>query len=243
MKKQRKSLMAVRDIKNYSLSYEILNQSKTKTILFLHGWGSNKEIMKQAFAKKLKGYKHIYLDMPGFGSSSIDKAIGTKEYALIVIEFLNSLHVEVDVVVGHSFGGKVATLLEPKNLVLLSSAGIVVEKSFKIKIKIKIFKFFKNIVPQSLYKFFISDDVKGMSQTMYEVFKRVVDEDFASIFEKSTCNTLIFWGKEDSATPQSSGETILKLMKNSKFFTLEGDHFFFMKNSKYICEVIENEQL
>ena len=32
--------------------------------------GSNKEIMKQAFGKTLPHYKHIYLDMPGFGKSN-----------------------------------------------------------------------------------------------------------------------------------------------------------------------------
>jgi alpha-beta hydrolase superfamily lysophospholipase len=170
----------------YSLSYEIFNQEKDKTILFLHGWGSNKEIMKQAFLKDLNDFKHIYLDLPGFGNSSLDCVIDTNDYANIVKVFLNSLHVKVNTVVGHSFGGKVATLLSPENLVLLSSAGIVVPKSLKIRTKIKLFKLFKNIVPKNMYKFFISDDVKGMNQMMYEVLKKVVDEDFSPMFKKTT---------------------------------------------------------
>ncbi|EAL7184363.1 alpha/beta hydrolase, partial [Campylobacter coli] len=32
----------------YELSYEILNQDKKKSLLILHGWGANKELMKQA---------------------------------------------------------------------------------------------------------------------------------------------------------------------------------------------------
>ena len=66
--------MAIKQIKysnkTFNISYEILNPRCKNTIVFLHGWGSNKEIMKQAFGEFLKDYKHIYIDMPGFGKLS-----------------------------------------------------------------------------------------------------------------------------------------------------------------------------
>ncbi|WP_458701507.1 alpha/beta fold hydrolase [Sulfurospirillum sp. 1307] len=235
--------MASREIiynsKEYSLSYEILNPKNTKSILFLHGWGSNKEIMKQAFKSTLAGYKHIYLDMPGFGNSDIQEVICTQDYANIVRLFLKSLHVEVDCVVGHSFGGKVAALLNPKTLVLLSSAGIVRKKSFKVRVKIKCFKIFKHIVPKGFYKYFASEDVSGMSQIMYEILKNVVDEDFREIFRKINSKCFIFWGKEDMATPLKSGQMIANLIDNSKFFPLQGDHFFFLNQSNFIAKSID----
>jgi len=239
--------MAIREIPynnhNYSISYEILNQSKSKSIAFLHGWGSNKEIMKQAFYKELGEYKHIYIDLPGFGSSSIHEPLKTEDYANIIKLFFKSLHVEPFVIVGHSFGGKVSSLINPQNLVLLSSAGIVVEKSLKIKLKIKLAKILKTIGLRGINKLLASKDVENMSQVMYEVFKNVVDEDFSEIFQKVSSNALLFWGKDDTATPLESGEKMASLIQNSKFYPLEGDHFFFMKNSHFICEVIENEQL
>lgn len=222
----------------YSLSYEILNPKNEKIILFLHGWGSNKEIMKQAFSDKLQNFKQIYLDLPGFGNSSINEPIDTYEYALIVDLFINSLHVKVDTILGHSFGGKVATLLNSKNLILLSSAGIVVEKSFKVKSKIKFFKLFKNLFPKNMYKYFASDDVKNMNQTMYEILKKVVNEDFSNNFKKTTSNTLIFWGKDDQATPLASGKYIANLINDSKFFPYDGDHFFFINKSNQIVKRI-----
>lgn len=238
--------MALRELvynsQTYSISYEILNVDKSETIVFLHGWGANKEIMKQAFGSYLKEFKLVFLDLPGFGNSTIVKPIKTDDYAKIVRIFLKSLHVDKYSVVGHSFGGKVGALLNPKNLILLSSAGILVDKSFKIKMKIRFFKIFKNIVPKSMYRLFASDDVSGMSQTMYEILKNVVDEDFREVFQNVTSETLIFWGKEDSATPLSSGEEISRIIKNSFFYPLEGDHFFFIKNSKFIAEVI-NEHI
>lgn len=235
--------MANREIiynnQRYNISYEILNQSESKVLLFLHGWGSNKEIMKQAFGTELHSFRHIYIDLPGFGNSGITESLNTNDYAKIVSSFLNSLHVEPLAHIGHSFGGKVATLLAPKNLVLLSTAGIVVPKSTKVKIKIKLFKIFKNIVPKSMHRLFASSDVSGMSHIMYETFKNVVDEDFKEIFRGTRANTLIFWGKDDTATPLQCGREIAKLISKNNFFPLEGDHFFFIKNSQLISQKIK----
>jgi len=222
----------------YALAYEILNFGQPQTILFLHGWGSNKEIMKQAFGKTFASYQHLYLDLPGFGHSSINEVIDTATYAHIVQSFLDALSVKPLMIVGHSFGGKVATLLNPEVLILLSSAGIVIPKSLKVKIKIALFKMFKPFAPRSFYRFFATKDVEGMSQTMYEILKRVVNEDFSENFSARKAKTFIFWGKEDNATPLKSGENIHGLIEGSQFYPLEGDHFFFLKQSKKIEEML-----
>jgi len=218
----------------YALSYELLNQHQPQSILFLHGWGSTKEIMKQAFGKSFPTYQHIYLDLPGFGHSSIHDVIDTGAYSDIVQIFLKALHVKPLIIVGHSFGGKVSTLLQPEVLVLLSSAGIVAPKSLKVKLKIALFKLLKPFAPRSFYRFFATKDVEGMSQTMYEIIKRVVNEDFSEQFLTCKAKAFLFWGKDDSATPLSSGEKMHSLIKGSHFYPMEGDHFFFIKQAKQI---------
>jgi len=218
----------------YALSYELLNQSQPQTILFLHGWGSNKEIMKQAFGQTFFSYQHLYLDLPGFGHSSIDSVLDTGAYSDIVHIFLKALHIEPLIIVGHSFGGKVATLLKPEVLVLLSSAGILAPKSFKVRAKIALFKMLKPVAPRSFYRFFATKDVDGMSQIMYEVLKRVVNEDFSEQFRNFKAKAFLFWGKNDRATPLSSGEKMHALIKGSHFYPQEGDHFFFLKQAKVI---------
>jgi len=238
--------MAIKDIpyKNItiSLSYDLINPSATKTILILHGWGSNKEIMKQAFAKKMPSLKHIYLDMAGFGKSSNSLILTTQDYALITKLFLESLNLKPDIAVGHSFGGKVATLLETPFLVLLSSSGVLVPKPFKIKAKIALFKFFKSFgVSQALKRVFVSDDAKDMPQNMYETFKNVVNEDFEKSFENSKSTALLFWGKSDTATPLWTAEKITKLIKKSTLYPLDGDHYFFLKHADFIGNEIETK--
>ncbi|MEA3289876.1 MAG: alpha/beta hydrolase [Campylobacterota bacterium] len=227
--------------KNFNISYEIVNSDKKDTIVFLHGWGSNKDIMKQAFGNDLKEFKHIYIDMPGFGKSDNNYTLTTIDYANIMKIFLENINIKPNdaVIAGHSFGGKVATTLMPKLLVLLSSAGIIEGKSTKVKFKIAMAKFFNILGLKNITKSFRSKDVDNMSQNMYETFKNVVDEDFSEYFKGFYKNALIFWGKEDTATSLSSGETIHSLIKNSSFKAYDGDHYFFIKNSKDICDIIQ----
>ena len=238
--------MAIKNIpyqtKNFEIHYEIINPSKNdKTIVFLHGWGSNKEVMKSGFSRVLKDFRHIYIDMPGFGRSANETVLTTQEYGEIMGSLLEALGIDRAsvTITGHSFGGKVATLLAPKNLILLSSAGIIEEKSQKVKTKIKLTKLANLLGIRFLSKLFRSKDVNRMSEAMYGTFKNVVDEDFSSIFEAYTGDTLIFWGIDDRATSLQSGQKIASLIKNSSLYPLAGDHYFFLKNSDKIEETIQ----
>jgi len=225
----------------FQLSYELINPSEEKVLLVLHGWGSNKEIMKQAFGTLLPEYKHIYLDMPGFGKSSNEMILTTVDYANIVQLFLDSFAVKPLIAMGHSFGGKVATLLDTPCLVLLSSAGIVTEKPWSVKIKIATFKLLKPLGIKKMRDLFRSSDVQDMSHEMYETFKNVVDENFEASFAKSKSKALCFWGKEDTATPLYTGEKIAGLIEDSRFYPLDGDHFFFLKHAPFIAQTITDQ--
>jgi len=228
------------DNKIFDISYEIVNPTAKKDIIFLHGWGSNKDIMKNIFSPYLKDFRHIYIDLPGFGKSLNNYVLTTTEYAKIIDELLKLLSSSKDIIAGHSYGGKVAILLNPKNLVLLSSAGILEEKPFDVKAKIFFAKVFNTLGLKAVTKVFRSKDVNTMSENMYTTFKNVVNEDFSFYFTSFTNNALIFWGEKDTATSLESGKKMASLLKKSTFTSYDGDHFFFAKNAENISERIEN---
>lgn len=235
--------MAIKTIlyqdKKFTISYDIVNFESKTDLVFLHGWGSNKEIMKQAFGRHLGEFRHIYIDLPGFGKSTSDSVLGTRDYAAIVDLFLESIGAKKLVVVGHSFGGKVAALLNPRLLVLLSSAGIVCSKPFWVRSKIALFKLLKPLGFGKIRRFFVSADAKGLKETMYLTFKNVVDENFESVFAGYFGDALLFWGEEDTATPIESGRRIKELIKKSTLYSYSGDHYFFMKHAGDISKKIK----
>lgn len=224
----------------YKVAYNLINPDCKKAIVFLHGWGSSKELMQKAFAPYFKEYAHIYIDLPGFGKSNYYTPLTTPIYAKIVQQFLQQFDYEIEAVFGHSFGGKVATLLHPKKLVLLSSAGIVEPKPLKVRCKIALFKLLKPLKIAKIKRFFISSDAKDMDAVMYQTFKNVVDEDFTNRFKNYNNKALVIWGKEDSATSIKSGKKIAALLPNSAFYPLEGDHYFFLHHPKTVEKIYYN---
>ena len=126
-------------------------------------------------------------------------------------------------------------------LVLLSSAGILVPKPFKIRAKIAIFKALKPFGITKLRKFFVADDAKSMNRAMYETFKNVVDEEFEENFKNFNNKALLFWGINDTATPLWTAKKIASYIKESKLYELQGDHFFFLNHAKFISQTITKE--
>ncbi len=224
----------------FDVSYEIINPKEKIDFIVLHGWGSNKALMKRSFASFLPRFRHIYIDLPGFGNSTAPMRLNSADYARIVELLLLEINAKPDIALGHSFGGKVATLLEPDLLVLLSSAGIVMPKPLSVRAKIIVYKFFKLFGLTKLREYFVAKDAKKLSKQMYETFKTVVDEDFSDIFADFPNAALICWGSDDTATPLEAGEKIASLIKNSRFIEYEGDHYFFLQHTKEIAKQIEN---
>ncbi|MDR1614007.1 MAG: alpha/beta hydrolase [Campylobacteraceae bacterium] len=225
----------------FVISYLLSNQDKKESILFLHGWGANKEIMSKVFSSFFKDYCHIYVDFSGFGNSSLPKAVNSYEIKGVMEEFLRSIKKNPQMIIGHSFGGKIALLLNPKTVVLLGSAGIVLPKRFSVRFKIKLFKIFKFLGLGKFYTLFASKDVKGMDSVMYEMFKKVVNEDMSEAFKNYKGRAFIFWGKDDDTMPPAAALMIKDFIEDSTLYMVNGDHFFFLDKGHFIEEQILKE--
>ena len=239
--------MAVKSVQykqhTFSISYEILNPSAHYDIIFLHGWGSHKNLMKRAFGDHLGQFRHIYIDMPGFGNSTCNMALTTEDYATILESFISMIEADKMIILGHSFGGKVATLLNPEYLVLVGSAGILVPKPFKIRAKIALFKLLKLSGLTQLRRFFVAPDAQGLSQPMYETFKIVVNDDFSEKFRAYKGKALLCFGHQDTATPMWTAYKIAELISDSKVVEFDGDHYFFLEQAATVSKEIEKTVL
>ena len=133
-------------IKDVDVNY-IDYGSKENPMVFLHGWGQNIEMMKMLGDSFSLNHRIIILDLPGFGKSSEPKYVWTLyDYADFLKEFLSKLDVSNPILVGHSFGGKIALLYssmyEVSKLVCLASPfKKMIEKD---SLKTKILKSAKN---------------------------------------------------------------------------------------------------
>ena len=100
-------------IKNKNVNY--IQYGSGEDIVLLHGWGQNIEMMKplgDCFLDK----RITILDFPGFGSSEEPTCAYTiYDYVEILEELLQKLEIKNPIVIGHSFGGRVAIVYASRN--------------------------------------------------------------------------------------------------------------------------------
>lgn len=218
------------------VNYEVLGSSK-KNLIILHGWGGSL-VEWLPVAKKLEiGYKVWFLDFPGFGGSpkpSFDWNI--YDYAKFVRDFIKEFKIKDPIVMGHSFGGRVAILLEAKKLILVDAAGLEF-KSFKARI----FGFASDYirwVPQNIKNIFGSSDYKSAGP-MRRIFVKVVNQDLTREISEVKCPALIVWGEKDRVLPIKQAKIIKDLIKGSILRVVWGaDHWPHLSKPSEFLEIL-----
>lgn len=222
------------------MSYTVMGEGSP--VLLLHGWGSNKESFLNV-ARALSIEHTVYsVDFRGFGESEDQISTATIfSYASQIERFINKIIVTPVVVLGHSFGGRVALILakqeKVKALILVDSAGLKPKLSLSKKIKIIRYKRLRKAVDAgkiSVTKLqkFGSSDYKMLDEVKKQIFVRVVNQDLSKYAESINKPVLILWGKRDTTTPLSMAKRLQKLIPTAKLKVLNGGHFVFLDSPK-----------
>jgi pimeloyl-ACP methyl ester carboxylesterase len=242
-------------VNNLLISYSEAQGSGAQTLLFLHGWRSNKEIWQGAM-QKLGNWeiRKLAMDLPGFGGSQLpSKPMTVGDYADIVAEFIRKLGLKNTIIIGHSFGGRVAIKLSSVNpelvskVVLVDSAGFVMETSKKTltKAAAKIAKpFFKPKFMQPLrkkiYQTIGAEDYLATPE-LQKTFVNITGEDLSEDMKKIQAPTLIIFGENDKETPVTYGELMKFLIPSPKLLFLKGaGHFSFLDKPEEFINLLND---
>lgn len=232
------------------LNYEVVGRGE-KNLLILPGWlASLKQWLPVAEALKDK-YRVILLDFPGFGESSKPKEDwGVYEYAEFTEKFLKELGVIKTIVLGHSFGGRVAILLASKtnlveNLILVDSAGMEI-KTLSVIVKTKLAKIFKparRFLPKTVKDFFHPEDYK-QSAAMAGIFKKVISQPLRDELKDIKVPTLIIWGERDSVLSLAEAKMIKSGIRDSTLRVVWGvGHWPHLEKPKEFLGIMYEENI
>ncbi len=211
-------------LRNRLVNYEQFGGG-SQNLLILHGWGQSIAPWKTTALHCSKSYKVTVLDLPGFGSSEEpEKVWDTFDYAEFAKEFLEKLSIKNPVIMGHSFGGRVGTILASKypdvlsQLVLVDAGGIEI-KNLKIKIRVLIYKLFvkpiRKMFSDKIKGFFGSSGYRNASGTMRQIFVKVVNQDLRQLFSSIKIPVYVIWGSNDQVLPVEYVKIYKKLIPHS----------------------------
>ncbi len=96
-------------LRNDSTSINYIRNGKGKTtLLFIHGWGINKNYWEEQISHFSENYDVLAIDLPGFGhSTTLRSNWSIEEYSKDVIAFIEKLNLKNVVLIGHSMSGDV----------------------------------------------------------------------------------------------------------------------------------------
>ncbi len=219
------------------------------TLVLLHGWGQNIEMMKPIGNAFSKEYKVLIPDLPGFGQSIEPDTIWTMyDYVECIHGLLEKLKIKNPILIGHSFGGKIsliyASKYEVSKLVLFASP--FKKEIKKLSLKTKILKAAKKIPGLNKLEGFAkrhigSRDYREASDFMRKILVEHVNLDITEDVKKITCPTLIVWGTEDKEVPIERAYELESLIKDSGVVVYEGcTHYAYLERLNQTINVLRS---
>lgn len=230
-----------------NVNYKYIDNELEDTIVFLHGWGQNIQMM-EPLANKFNSKSNILIiDLPGFGRSEEPKEIWSiYDYASLVHDLVKKLKISNPILVGHSFGGKIALVYaskyKTKKLVVFGSP--FCKEIKELPLKTKIYKFVKktpilNILAKPLANMIGSTDYKNSSGIMRSIMVKHVNLDVIEDVKKIKCPTLIVWGTNDEAVNISRAYELEKLIKDSGVVVYENaTHYAYLERLNEVTVVL-----
>lgn len=201
-------------------------------VLALHGWGRT----SADFGAVLVGLEAIALDLPGFGATPPpDEPWGAAEYAAAVEPVLAELATPA-VVVGHSFGGRVAVHLaaaHPDRVGGLVLAGVPLVRRpdasprrpalpFRVGRALHRRRLLPDARMEALRQRYGSADYRAATGVMRAVHVRAVNETYDEVLPRVACPVELVWGEDDEDVPVAVAEAAARLLPRATLHTLPG---------------------
>lgn len=236
-------------INNVSINYIDYGKKNKPTIVLLHGWGQNIQMM-QGLGDSLQDTNRIIIvDLPGHGESEEPTYEWTvQDYVECIHTLLQNLNVDKPILIGHSFGGKVSLLYASQYPVekLVCLASPYRKQVTKLSLKTKILKTAKKVPGLNKLEDFAkkhigSTDYRNASEMMRKILVNTVNLDITEEVKKITCPTLLIWGTMDMAVPIADAYDLEKLIPGSGLVVYDGGtHYAYLERFEQTIRVLQS---
>lgn len=227
------------------------NEAGETALIFLHGWGQSFATFTTVVEAFQDRYRIIGVDFMGFGNSSQpSEPLTLDDYVSQLHTLIRLLHITDPILVGHSFGGRVAirysSLHPPKKLILISTAGIrkhgirYYYRISRYKILKRIYKLLSETKYQALISSSGSEDFQNAPPVMKKTLSNIVGLRQTRDMKKIGTETYLIWGVHDHVTPYTDGIAIRKLISTSKLIPFyQSGHFSYLQETGKFIKTLE----
>jgi pimeloyl-ACP methyl ester carboxylesterase len=199
---------------------EVSGESTAPHIVFMHGWGGTRDSLR-GLAGLFEHTHCVHLvDLPGFGEAPPPPDDwDTGSYTDLIQAYLGARRASPVLLVGHSFGGRIAVRLAARRLpglrgvVLIGVPGLPVSVPRRVRVRRaairtlrRMLKAVRPVTGSALLAWhtrtFGSKDYLAAG-ALRPILVRVVNEDLTESVQAIECPVLLLWGSDDAETPEA----------------------------------------
>lgn len=234
---------------------------KQRDIIILHGWnlsGSRFRALADIF--RAGGYRVFTPDLPGFGEEPMPKRPWhVVDYAEFMKRYVDKNKIYKPIIIGHSFGGRVAlkySELYPdglSDLILTGTPGfspVPKKKLFLFLLLAKVGGFVFAIPPLNLLEnwarrwLYYAAGAREFIRAegpMRETFKFIVQDNLVSAMESVRVPCLLLWGEYDVIVPTAIAQRMADVILGSTLKIIpEVDHGVPFKEPTVFAQYVEH---
>ncbi len=214
--------MALRALADGALFAEAYGDGSPR-VLALHGWGRR----GNDFAPSLAEFDALAVDLPGFGATPAPtEVLGAEGYAGLIAPVLDTFETP-PVVVGHSFGGRIAVCLaaaHPDRVasVVISGSPLLrlgpakkPSPGYRMLRLLNRARVVSDDRMEEIRRTRGSADYRAASGVMRGILVRVVNESYEPQLKMLRNRALLLWGENDHEAPVAVAEQALRVIRQA----------------------------
>lgn len=226
------------NVKDTYINYVQYGNDQGKDIVLLHGWGQNIEMMDPIGRRMQDDFRITIIDFPGFGKSPEPPyGFTVHDYYVVLDELLKKLKVKNPILIGHSFGGRIAMIYaasKPTSKLVLF--GVPFRRSNKkANFKLKLLKFMKKVPVIKHLEGYVkqrigSRDYRNATPVMRQILVNVINVNLYDYLPQIKASTLLIWGSNDGEVPLDEAKVMEGAIKDCGLIVYEGcTHYAYLE--------------
>lgn len=234
---------------------------KSADVIILHGWNlSGSRFASLAEVLKRSGFRTFTPDLPGFGTEKAPaKPWHVVDYAEFLKSYMAKNHIRDPIIIGHSFGGRVAlkfSQLYPEDihsLVLTGTPGfspiptkkllffLVISKIGGMLFALPVLNVLADRARRFLYYIAGAREFLRAEGAMRQTFKYIVQDDLTQAMTSVRVPCLLVWGEFDVIVPLQVARRMVEVIPAATLKIIpEQDHGVPFKQAELFFTYIED---
>ncbi len=189
-------------------------------VVLVHGLSGSGRWWRRNVAALQQRHTVYVLDLSGYGAARRQRALGVREAAALIGDWLEDTDLRGVSLVGHSMGGHICVHVAARcpdrldNLVLVCASGLLRTSAYRVALQLPraLITGRKRFVPRIL-----TDALRAGPLNLWRNARDLLRDSIQDLLPLIRARTLVIWGERDALVPVELGAVLARSIPGARF--------------------------